>query len=92
MTHVEIARQIRLLIAEEQYEEALQLLPVYAQAVTEECLADEDFRRARDFLKAACKSVKARRAHYIAQLGELTANRAYSGPAPSGGGSVDITG
>jgi hypothetical protein len=77
MKHEELAGRIRSLIVEEQFDDALDLLPAYAEAVTAEALADEDFRRARDFLKAACKSVKSRRAHYIAQLGDLAGNRAY---------------
>jgi hypothetical protein len=93
MKHEQLASQIRSLIVEEQFEEALDLLPTYAQAVTEESLTDEDFRRARDFLRAACKSVKSRRAHYVSQIADLTGNRAY---CSSGSGwpahSCDVTG
>jgi hypothetical protein len=91
MTHLELASKICAVIAEERYDDALDLLPAYAQAVTEECLSDNDFRRARDFLRAACKSVKLRRAHYVLQLRDLVGNRAYCNPNwPSP--SLDVTG
>jgi hypothetical protein len=89
MKYDELASRIRSLIVEEQFEDALGLLPAYAEAVTKEALANEEFSRARDFLTAACKSVKSRRAHYIAQIGSLAGNRAYcslasiSSPSPS---------
>jgi hypothetical protein len=93
MKHDELASRIRSLIMQEQYDDALDLLPAYAEAVTVEALSAEEFRHARDFLKAACKSVKSRRAHYVTQLADLAGNRAYCN---SGSGwpthSVDITG
>lgn len=91
MTYHQLASEISSLIAGERFDDALHLLPAYAQAVTEACPSEDDFRQARDFLKAACKSVKARRAHYISQLGTAKGQRAYMGSGlPIR--SVDVTG
>jgi hypothetical protein len=91
MKHEQIASQICALVAEERYDDVLDLLPSYAEAVTEACLSEADFRQARDFLRAACKSVKSRRAHYVTQLAGLKGQQSYCGTR-SPVRAIDVTG
>ena len=83
-THQKLAAEIHRLIRQEQYAEAQDLLPSFAQAVIESCNASgqqEEFLKAKQFLQSAVVAVKSRKAHYIAQLADLNCERAYTGTA-----------
>ena len=84
--HHELAGAIQRLIRQEQYTEAQELLPSFAQAVVEACNTGEqeqEFLRAKQFLQSAVIAVKARQAHYLGQLEDLERHRAYVGVARS---------
>ena len=81
-THHELAGSIHRLIQQEQYAEAQELLPSFAQAVVEACNEmgqEQEFLRAKEFLQSAVSAVKARRAHHVMQLDDLRHQRAYTG-------------
>jgi hypothetical protein len=92
--HQKLAGEIQRLIHQEQYDEAQELLPKFAQAVVEACNGlerEQEFLHAKQFLQSAVVAVKTRRAHYAVQLEDLTRQRAYAG-VPKRIVSVDFTG
>jgi hypothetical protein len=93
-THHKLAGDIHRLIQQEQYAQAQELLPGFAQAVVEACNKSEqeqEFVRAKQFLQSAIVAVKARQSHYLAQLDDLERHRAYIG-APDRTPGLDFTG
>ena len=93
-THHQIAGRIQQLIREEQYGQAQDLLPSFAQAVVEACNAsgqEQEFLEAKQFLQSAVTAVKTRRAHHLSQLGDLGRERAYVGE-PERRPSIDFAG
>jgi len=92
--HHKLAGDIQRLIRQEQYTEAQNLLPSFAQAVIEACNRGEqeqEFLQAKQFLQSAVIAVKARQAHYLGQLEDLERHRAYVG-APNRKPALDFTG
>jgi hypothetical protein len=92
--HHKLAGDIRRLIHQEQYAEAQELLPDFAQAVVEVCNKSEqehEFLQAKQFLQSAVIAVKARQAHYLTQLEDLGRHRAYVG-APDRKPGLDFVG
>jgi hypothetical protein len=92
--HHKLAGDIQRLIHQEQYAEAQELLPSFAQAVVEACNKSEqehEFLQAKQFLQSAVIAVKARRAHYLVQLEDLEHHRAYVG-SPDRKLNLDFTG
>ena len=82
LTHHKIAGEIERLIRQEQYGEAQELLPTFAQAVIDACNASEqeqEFVHAKQFLQSAVVAVKARQDHYVVELADLQRERAYAG-------------
>jgi hypothetical protein len=80
--HHKIADEIHRLIRQEQYGEAQELLPTFAQAVIDACNAsgqEQEFLEAKHFLQSAVVAVKSRQAHYVAELSDLGRERAYVG-------------
>lgn len=80
--HHELAGSIHRLIQQEQYAEAQELLPSFAQAVVEACNEmgqEQEFLRAKEFLQSAVSAVKARQAHNVMQLDDLRRQSAYIG-------------
>ena len=84
--HHKLAGDIQRLIHQEQYAEAQELLPSFAQAVVEACNKSD-----QEFLQSAVIAVKARRAHYLVQLEDLEHHRAYVG-SPDRKLNLDFTG
>ena len=81
-SHVKLADQIQRLIHEEQYAQAQELLPTFAQAVVEACNEpgqEQEFLLAKKFLQSAVVAVKGQRAHYGTQFEDLKHQRAYAG-------------
>jgi hypothetical protein len=92
--HQKLAGDIQRLIQEEQYDQAQELLPKFAQAVVEACNSmdrEQDFLEAKRFLQSAVVAVKARSAHYVDQLADLAHQRAYTGTSNRTAG-LDISG
>src|SRR5215207_6029149 len=82
VTHHKLATEIQRLIHEEQYAQAQELLPTFAQAVVEACNEtgkEQEFLQAKKFLQSAVVAVKAQRAHYGMQLDDMKHQRAYTG-------------
>jgi hypothetical protein len=81
-THHTIAGEIERLIRHEQYGEAQELLPSFAQAVIDACNEsgqEQEFLEAKEFLQSAVTAVKVRQAHYVSELSDLGRERAYAG-------------
>lgn len=94
VTHHELAGEIHRLIREEQYGEAQELLPTFAQAVIEACNTsgqEQEFLKAKEFLQSAVVAVRSRQAHAITELAGLGRQRAYVG-TPERRISLDCTG
>jgi membrane protease subunit (stomatin/prohibitin family) len=94
VNHQKLAGEIQRLIHEEQYAQAQELLPSFAQAVVEACNEtgkEQEFLQAKQFLQSAVVAVKSQRAHYGMQLDDLKHQRAYAG-AHDRKISFDITG
>jgi hypothetical protein len=94
LNHQKLAGDIQRLIHDEQYTEAQELLPSFAQAVVEACNGsgqEQEFLKAKQFLQSAVVAVKARRAHYLVELDDLGRQRAYVG-APDRKASFDVMG
>jgi hypothetical protein len=82
LNHHELAGEIHRLIGAEQYAEAQELLPSFAQAVIGACnesWQEQEFLEAKQFLQSALVAVKSRRAHYLSELVDLGHERAYTG-------------
>lgn len=82
ITHQKLADEIHRLIRQEEYSQAQELLPSFAQAVIESCNAsgqEQEFLKAKQFLQSAVVAVKSRKAHYIAEFADLRRERAYTG-------------
>ena len=80
--HRKIAGEIHRLIRQEQYGDAQDLLPTFAQAVIDACNEsgqEQEFLQAKQFLQAAVIAVKSRQAHYISELSDLGRERVYAG-------------
>ena len=93
-SHHKLAGEIQRLIHEEQYAQAQELRPTFAQAVVEACNEtgkEQEFLQAKKFLQSAVVAVKAQRAHYGMQLDDLKHQRAYAGTQDRNI-SFDITG
>ena len=81
-THRKIAGEIHRLIRQEQYSDAQELLPSFAQAVIDACNEsgqEQEFVQAKQFLQSAVTAVKSRQAHYISELSDLGRERVYTG-------------
>jgi hypothetical protein len=81
-THRKIAGEIHRLIRQEQYADAQDLLPSFAQAVIDACNEsgqEQEFVQAKQFLQSAVIAVKSRQAHYISELSDLGRERVYVG-------------
>ena len=81
-THHKIAGEIHRLIRQEQYGDAQDLLPSFAQAVIDACNdsgQEQEFVQAKQFLQSAVIAVKSRQAHYISELSDLGRERVYTG-------------
>lgn len=82
VNHHKLAGEIQRLIHEEQYAQAQELLPTFAQAVVEACNEtgqEQEFLQAKKFLQSAVVAVKAQSVHYGMQLEDLKHQRAYIG-------------
>lgn len=93
-THKKLADEIQRLIQQEQYTQAQDLLPTFAQAVIEACNEtgqEQEFLQAKQFLQSAVVAVKSRRSHYVGQLDDLNHQRAFAG-VPNRTISFDVTG
>lgn len=93
-THHELAGSIHRLIQQEQYAEAQELLPSFAQAVVQACNEmgqEQEFLRAKEFLQSAVSAVKARQAHNVMQLEDLRHQSAYTGTCGKQA-TFDVTG
>ena len=80
-THQTLAGEIHRLIRQEQYGEAQELLPSFAQAVIDACNAsgqEQEFLDAKQFLQSAVVAVKSRQSHYVGELADLARERAYA--------------
>ena len=80
--HHKIAGEIERLIRQEQYGEAQELLPSFAQAVIDACNEsgqEQEFLQAKEFLQSVVTAVKVRQAHYVSELSDVARERAYAG-------------